>query len=67
MDGFAVEADRRLVGVAVRVRGGFQFFTSDSDFRSMDSKVFRRARALESGVAELARVHRVQRENGERT
>lgn len=60
MDRFVVEADKRVVGIAVRVRGGFQFVCSDPDFRSLDSKVFPRARALASGVAELARARRKQ-------
>jgi hypothetical protein len=58
MDRFVVEADRRTVGIAVRVPGGFQFVCSDPDFRSLDSKVFRRARGLASSVADLARARR---------
>jgi hypothetical protein len=30
-DRFLIEADGRVVGVAVRVRGGFMFFSSDPD------------------------------------
>jgi hypothetical protein len=44
---FAVEFDRRTVGVAVRVPGGFVFYTSDSRFDVMDGRVFRRARAIQ--------------------
>lgn len=55
MQRFVVEADKRVVGIAIRVRGGYRFVCSDPDFRSLDSKIFRRARALTSGVAGLAR------------
>ncbi len=60
MDRFVVEADRRVVGIAIRVRGGFQFVCSDPAFRSLDSRVFRRARVLTSSVADLARTRRTQ-------
>lgn len=43
---FAVEFDRRVVGIAVRVPGGFMFFASDDDFDGMDGQVFPRARAI---------------------
>jgi hypothetical protein len=51
---FVIEADRTVVGVAVRVPGGFQFFSSDKDFRSLEGKVFRRARGLVHRAAQLA-------------
>ncbi|RYY26710.1 MAG: hypothetical protein EOP62_09735 [Sphingomonadales bacterium] len=60
MDRFVVEADKRVVGIAIRVCGGFRFVCSDPDFRSLDSKVFPRARALASDVADLARARRSQ-------
>jgi len=44
---FAVDFDRRTVGVAVRVPGGFVFYTSDPRFDVMDGRVFRRARAIQ--------------------
>jgi exonuclease I len=44
---FAVEFDRRTVGIAVRVPGGFMFYASDSRFDEMDGQVFRRARAIQ--------------------
>jgi hypothetical protein len=50
---FAVEFDRRTVGVAVRVPGGFIFYTSDNRFEEIDGRLFRRARAIER---ELRRV-----------
>ena len=44
---FAVEFDRRTVGVAMRVPGGFVFYASDRRFDEMDGRVFRRARAIQ--------------------
>lgn len=43
---FAVEFDRRVVGIAVRVPGGFMFFASDDDFEKLDGELFPRARAI---------------------
>jgi hypothetical protein len=51
---FAVEFDRRVVGVAVRVPGGFMFYSSDSDFDELEGRLFRRARTMSGAVAELA-------------
>ena len=64
MDRFVVEAERRVVGIAIRVPGAFRFVASDPDFYSMDRKIFRRARLLVSRVTELARALRARR--GER-
>ena len=44
---FAVEFDRRTVGVAVSFPGGFMFYASDDRFNAMDGRLFRRARAIE--------------------
>jgi len=44
---FAVQFDRRTVGIAVRVAGGFMFYCSDDEFEEMDGRVFPRARAIE--------------------
>jgi hypothetical protein len=52
---FVVEADRKVVGVAVRVPGGFQFFSSNEDFRELVGTVFRRARAIVHRAAQLSR------------
>ena len=37
---FAVEYDRRTVGVAVRVPGGFMFYASDDRFDELDGRMF---------------------------
>ena len=62
-DRFAVAADKKIVGVAVRVRGGYRFFCSDPQFQSIDSKIFPRARALARHVAELAKRLRTERKS----
>ena len=54
MDRFVVEANRSVVGVAVRGAGGFRFFTSNPRFKSLEGKTFRRVRALRRRVEELA-------------
>jgi len=53
---FAVEFDRRTVGIAVRVPGGFMFYASDRRFDAMDGRLFRRARAIERALERTARV-----------
>jgi hypothetical protein len=60
-DRFVVAAGRKIVGVAVRVRGGYRFFCSDPQFWSIDSRVFPRARALIRQVTELAKTLRHER------
>lgn len=58
---FTVEFDRRTVGIAVRVPGGFMFYASDDRFDAMDGRLFRRARAIER---ELKRTLRRQGRSG---
>ena len=50
---FLVEANRRVIGLAVRVRGGFRFIASDERFRALDGRVFRRLRAIDRAAAAL--------------
>jgi len=52
---FAVEFERRTVGVAARVPGGFIFYTSDDRFNEMDGRVFPRARVLERQLKRAAK------------
>ena len=52
---FAVEFDRRTVGIAVRVPGGFIFYASDHAFNEIDGKLFPRARAIERGLKKVAK------------
>jgi hypothetical protein len=59
---FAVEFDRRTVGIAVRVSGGFMFFSSGDDFDQLDGRLFPRARALERELRKVARVKRRHRD-----
>lgn len=55
IDRFVVEADHRAVGVAVRARGGFRFFSSDPAYARLEGKLFPHARAMGRAVNELAR------------
>jgi hypothetical protein len=52
---FAVEFDRRTVGIAVRVPGGFMFYASDSRFDELDGRLFPRARAIEARLKRVAK------------
>lgn len=53
-DRFVVEADRRTVGVAVKVKGGYRFFASDPSFFSLEGIVFPGAKSMSERVAEVA-------------
>lgn len=57
-DRFVVEADRRVVGVAVRGPGGFRFFSSDPAYQGLEGRVFPRARAVARSVARIRRLVR---------
>ena len=52
---FTVEFDRRTVGIAVRVPGGFMFFSSNDAFDELDGRLFPRARAIERQLKKVAR------------
>jgi hypothetical protein len=54
-DRFVIEADRRVVGVAVRSPGGFKFFSSDRAFGRLNGRTFTRVRALTNAVAKVSR------------
>jgi hypothetical protein len=58
MQRFVVEYDRRTVGIAVRVPGGFMFYASHDDFNEMDGRLFRRARTIERHLRKVAKRHR---------
>lgn len=58
---FVVEVDRRVVGMAVRVAGGFRFFSSDSNFFPFEGKIFRKGRSIGRRLAELARSRRLKK------
>ena len=51
---FAVEFDRRVVGIAVRVPGGFMFYSSDDDFEQIDGQLFPRARAISRRLEKIS-------------
>jgi hypothetical protein len=58
---FVVEADRRIIGVAVRGPGGFRFFSSDAAYLPLEGRTFARAKALANAVTKMARTRRTQR------
>ena len=55
MQRFAVEYDRRTVGIAVRVPGGFMFYASDDAFNELDGRLFPRARSIERHLKKVAK------------
>jgi hypothetical protein len=55
---FTVEFDRRVVGIAVRVPGGFMFFASDEAFDALDGRLFPRARAIARQLEKTAALPR---------
>lgn len=61
---FVVEADRKVVGVAVRAPGGFKFFSSDAAYLPLEGRTFSRARVLAASVAKITRALRRQRPAG---
>ena len=65
-DRFVVEADRRVVGLAVRVPGGYRFFSSHPDYFVLERRKFPRARAMARKVAEIARALRERAGRGRR-
>lgn len=52
---FTVEFDRRTVGIAVRVPGGFIFYASDDRFEDADGRMFPRARAIERELRRMVK------------
>jgi hypothetical protein len=51
---FAIEFERRTVGIAVRVPGGFVFYASDDRFSDLDGRLFGRVRAIERQLVKFA-------------
>ena len=51
---FLAEANHRIVGLAVRVRGGFRFIASDQRFDALDGKIFPRLRTIDRLAAMLS-------------
>jgi hypothetical protein len=62
---FAVEFDRRTVGIAVRVPCGFMFYASDDRFNEMDGRLFPRARAIERQLKSVAKRSASNRQAGQ--
>jgi hypothetical protein len=51
---FSVEFDRRTVGIAVGVPGGFIFYASDDRFEEIHGRLFPRARSIERALDQIA-------------
>ena len=66
-DHFVIQADRQVVGIAVRVPGGFRFFTSDPDFKALESKVFPNARSIDRLAEDIGAARREDRSATGRT
>ncbi len=54
-DRFVVEADRKVVGVAVKGPDGYTFFSSEPAYFVLEGRTFPRSRALAQSVARIAR------------
>jgi hypothetical protein len=54
-DRFVVEAERQIVGIAVRAPGGYKFFSTDADYDRLEGQTFARARVLANAIARLNR------------
>lgn len=52
----------RVVGVAVRVRGGFMFFSSEPALNVLEARVFRHAEMVTRRVAEIVETRKNPRE-----
>jgi hypothetical protein len=65
-DRFVVEADRKVVGIAVRAPGGFKFFSSDASFAGLEGQTFTRVRTLTNAVAKIRRRLQPPRDAGTR-
>jgi hypothetical protein len=50
---FSVEVDSKVVGLAVRVKGGFRFFAGDPALRQLEQSLFPRVKAIVERVREL--------------
>ena len=61
MQRFAVELKRRTVGIAVRLAGGFVFYSSDKAFEELDGRTFPRARDIERQLKKVAKRQKQER------
>jgi len=57
-EGRIIDNDGKVVGAAVRVRGGFMFFSCDPDFNELEARVFRRAEMITRCVTEIVHAQR---------
>ena len=52
---FAVEFGRRVVGIAVRISGGFVFYSSDRRFDQLNGQQFPRAKTIFQRLQDLSK------------
>ena len=57
-DHILIKSGGRVVGVAVRVHGGFMFFSSEPDLKELEAKIFPRAKSIGRRVAELVQARK---------
>ncbi len=50
---FIIESNGRVAGVAVRVRGGFMFFSSDPALKQLEGSIYPHAKSIGRRVAEF--------------
>ena len=67
MQRFAVELKRRTVGIAVRLAGGFVFYSSDKAFQELDGRTFARAREIERQLEKIAKRQEQERQRFDAT
>lgn len=58
---FTVEWERRTVGIAVRLDGGFVFYASDDEFEELNGRTFARARSIERQLRKIVKRRRRER------
>jgi hypothetical protein len=54
-DAFVIEFQDFTAGLAVRERGGFRFFASDTRFRALDEHKFRRVSEIHHRIEDVVR------------
>ena len=57
-DRFVVESGKKVVGIAIKVPGGFKFFSSDPDYERLEATIFPRAHTLMRRVSDVGRARR---------
>jgi len=53
-DAFVIETARHTAGIAVRERGGFRFYASETRFHPLDNRLFRSLGAVRAAINAIA-------------